>query len=939
MHILKPKYLLLLLLLSANLVSAQFYFFGRNKVQYEDFEWKVLKTEHFNIYYYGEFEEMAEIGAQYAEEAYADLKVKFNNIISRRIPLIFYNTHIHFQQTNTTPSFIPEGVGGFFEFLKGRVVIPFLGSLPDFRHVIRHEMVHVFMMNKIYNVMRNRRLPTNKFPPLWFVEGLAEYWSTEWDTQAEMVLRDAVINNFFIDLETLPRLRGFLMYKEGQSFLEFVGEEYGEERVLMMLENIWKFSDFSKNISYTLGEPLEVIDNKWQFKLKQKYYPLFDDKRPHHIDGTKLTEQGFHLSPKFYSNGDENHLFFIGNKNGYTSIYRMELNEDYIPVEDAQIIVEGEREELFENFHFSDNSLDVSGNGTVCFVTKSGRSDVLHIYSIKKDEVIKTYRFENLLAIKAPSFSSTGNLITFSAIDRKGFTDIFVYDLLNEKLDRITNDYYQDIDPIFSPGDESIVFASDRTEGEFEKIQNIFEYDLTTKKINYLTYVDANLTNPHFSRFNNKLYFNADYDGTFNLWELERGENNRPVGMTQTTRFMTSIFDYTFVDSAEVITSGFERFSFHLYKVNFENTVDDSTVDYVSFDFANSNGKWIADKVVIESEQDRLVYENEYTLDYAVSQFATDPVYGSRGGALLTLSDMLSDDRYLFVIYNTAETQSEILKNFNVAITRINLKERTNYGYGVFHFSGRRYDLRQSDDFFRERAYGGFVTLLYPFSKFNRVEISTSVANSDKKLDTDIDGRKALMLSNTVNFVHDNSLWGPTGPIDGSRFRLLLGYTSDIKYSNVNYYSFIVDYRKYFRLTLQSAFAVRAALFVNHGKEARRYFAGGSWDLRGWPRWSIRGEKLWISSAELRFPLIDQLYIKFPFVGLGFTSIRGAVFTDFGSAWDDDYDETLGSVGVGIRINFLGAITFRYDVGKKIEDNLTRFQPKLFYQFFFGWDF
>ena len=154
------------------MINAQFYFFGRNKVQYEDFDWKVIKTDHFNIYYYGEFEEMAEIGAKYAEDAYEEYKVKFNHVVSEQIPLIFYNTHIHFQQTNTQPGFIPEGVGGFFEFLKGRVVIPYMGSLSQFEHVIRHELVHVFMVTKIYNIYTTHRISLERFPELWFVEGL-----------------------------------------------------------------------------------------------------------------------------------------------------------------------------------------------------------------------------------------------------------------------------------------------------------------------------------------------------------------------------------------------------------------------------------------------------------------------------------------------------------------------------------------------------------------------------------------------------------------------------------------------------------------------------------------------------------------------------------------------------------------------------------------------
>ncbi|MCP5061646.1 MAG: BamA/TamA family outer membrane protein, partial [Ignavibacteriae bacterium] len=184
-----------------------------------------------------------------------------------------------------------------------------------------------------------------------------------------------------------------------------------------------------------------------------------------------------------------------------------------------------------------------------------------------------------------------------------------------------------------------------------------------------------------------------------------------------------------------------------------------------------------------------------------------------------------------------------------------------------------------------------------------------------------------------------NSLWGPTGPVDGTRLRLLLGYTTDIQFSNANFYSVIADYRKYFRLSQRMTLATRGSFYYNEGKEARRYIAGGSWNLRGWTRFGIRGEKMWLSSVELRFPFIDRLYLKLPFLGLDFSRLRGAIYFDAGSAWDEKYDETLGSVGVGIRFNLLGAITLRYDVGKKIEDNFQRFQNKLFYQFFFGWDF
>lgn len=931
------KYFLIIILLLPQVISAQYYFFGRNKVQYDKFNWKVLKTEHFNIYYYDDFEQLAEIGAKYAEDAYEEFKVKFNHYIGTKIPLIFYNTHLHFQQTNITPGFIPEGVGGFFEFMKGRVVIPYLGNLAGFKHVIRHELVHVFMTGKIYGVLADHRIDTGRMPPLWFTEGLAEYWSFDWDTQSEMVMRDLVLNGLFVRLNDLDAVYGYVIYKEGQKFLEFVSKTYGEEKILLFMENFWRFNTFKEDLEFTLGENFQMIDNKWYYSLQQKYFPLYENNYPHFVKSQKLTNRGFNFDPVVYERNGEKEIYFVGNYTGYTSVYRMKYNPDDVDYEKPEMIIEGERDEEMEAFHLLENSLDASKDGRLAFITKSQATDVIHIYSIEEEEITQTLRFDDLITIRSPKFSSDGKFLVFSAGDRKGYSDLYLYDFSSQELKRITNDYYEDKDPVLNSGNSKIIFASDRTAGVYQQKYNLFEYDLTTKVISYLTYVDANISTPSFSPDNKELYFTSDYNGTFNIWKMSLNGNSADT-LKQLTNFVTSVYGFSFVDDHTLVTSGFENFSFQFYKLDLNNSDADSAKILVS-NFMKSRSRWDAKRIVLSSQSDRLVYENEYTLDYAVGQFITDPVYGSRGGAIFSLSDLLGDDRYLFYLYNTAEVQSEVLKNFNVAITRLSLKERANYGYGIFNYSGRRYDIRESDEFFYERVFGGFFELYYPFSTFQRIEAGVTVANSDKELAGELVTRKSLLVSNSLSFVHDNAIWAYTGPIDGSRFRVLLGYTSDVKFSNVNYYSFIVDYRKYFRLGMRSTAALRAAFFVNHGKEARRYFAGGSWDLRGWQRWSIRGEKLWLSSLELRFPLIDQFYVNFPFFGLNFMNIRGAAYLDAGSAWDTNYKETLGSVGFGIRFNLFNAIALRYDIGKKIEKNFSQFQPKLFYQFFFGWDF
>ena len=932
------RFCFVFLLFTAAELQAQYFFFGRNKVQYEDFDWKVLRTEHFNIYYYGETETIAEIGAAYAEEIYSELAEKLNHVVTRKIPLIFYNTSIHFQQTNVTPGFIPEGVGGFFEFIKGRVVIPSTGSLSDFRHVIRHELVHVFMTNKVFRVLRDHRQPTDILPPLWFVEGLAEYLSTEVDAQAEMVMRDAVINNYFVGLKDIFKIYGsFLMYKEGQSFLEFVEEKYGAEKIPLMLENFWLYKNFNDILEHTLGKSIEEIDNEWSFHLKRKYFPLLADKVPQEIGAKKLTDWGFNFSPVYYQTKDSSFIFFSANRDGYSSLYKLVLDKNYNPVDEPELILRGEKSDEFESFHLFQSAIDVSKSGLLCFVTKSGATDVIHFMNVSDNQIIKTFQRDFLISISSPKFSDDGESIVFQAVDQKSFSDIYYYDIDSDSLIRLTNDYYDDRDPCFGINNK-IIFSSDRTAGEFKGKYNLFTIEIRSKEIKYVTYSNANFYNPIISPDKKYLLFTSDLDTVRNIWIQKIYDGKFDNKITKVSHFFTSAFDPRFINDTMIVFSGFQNFSFHIHRKTINASYLDSSQTIV-FKNRTVKGKWFADTIKSESEFQKLNYEKEYSLDYAQSVVATDPVFGTRGGAILTLSDLLGDDQYYILLYNTAEVQSDFLRSFNLSITRLNLSRRVNFGYGIFNFSGRRYDIRESDEYFYEKSYGGVFLLSYPLTKFERIEASTTLADTEREIVPGISERKAFLLSNSISMVHDNSLWSTSGPVDGSRWLVLLGYTTDIKFSNVNYFSVIADYRYYLRLGLRTALATRIGLFYNEGKDARRYFMGGSWDLRGWPRWSIRGEKMWLTSLEFRFPLIDQINIKFPFLDLGFWGFRAATFFDAGSAWDKEYKTTYGSVGFGFRFNIFGVLVLRYDIGKKIEKDFTQFQPGLFYQFFFGWDF
>lgn len=925
---------------------SQYVGFGRNKVQYNDFEWHTLSTEHFKIYYYPEMKELAEIGAAYAEESYKIHQQNFNYSLIDTVPIIFYSSPTHFRETNTTPGLIPDGVGGFFEFIKGRVVIPFDGSLGNFKHVIRHELCHVFMIAKVANILRLHRQPAERQMPLWFTEGLAEYWSTEWDATAEMVIKDAVLNNYMVGLDDWEQFYGtFFMYKFGQNVLQYIGEHYGKEKILLLIENIWMSDDFSVVMEKTIGKGYEEFDKEYLYSLKKKYYPELSNEDSPSAKTTSIYSGGFGHKPAFYKDGNKEEVYFIGNRTGYTSLFKVSLKNKSKLI----TVIEGERTEEYEEFHFFRTGLDISSKGVLAFATKSGATDALHLYDVKSDKLITSYYFDNIVQIGAPAFAADGIKMVFPAMDVSGKSDLYLFDLNTKKLTRLTNDHYDDRDPDISPDGKFIVFSSDRTSEGINNNYNLFILNLDNNSINYLTTGAQADFSPQISPDGKKVVYTSTAGGLQNIWITRLNIYTAATGSLlvsadssktlQITKFTTSSFDPRWAGEDKIVFASYENGGISVRLLNNVPKLIDTPVTFKQLSFGDVNKQWSFSKLKGVDKKNTLKYKKEYSLDIATTNITADPVFGATAGGILAMSDLLGNDQYYFLVYNNSESGDEFFKSFNVAISRVSLGQRLNYAYGIFHLSGRRYDFGDAFSYF-ERTFGAYFALSYPLSYFRRIDASISLANSKRSVTEEKVNRRALLLTNSISYTKDNSIWGPTGPLDGSRLNVTLGYTTDIQFGNVNYFTFIFDYRRYFRLSNTVAVGSRFAYLMNDGDEARRWAIGGSWDLRGWPRFGLRGKKAFVVSNELRFPLIDLVNVRFPLgINFFFPYIRGAAFFDAGNAWDKEYKETKGSVGIGMRINLFYIIALRYDIGKRIENNFKNFQEGIFQQFFFGWDF
>lgn len=949
------------------------YYFGRNKVQYNHFKWFVLKTEHFDIYFYPEMRELAEIGAASAEETYAFLEDKFNYNVNNRIPLIFYSNHTHFQQTNTIPYILPEGVGGFFEFIKGRVVVPSNGSIPDFKRVIRHELIHVFTHSLHYRILKDHR--KTHFPelPLWFVEGLAEYWSAGWDEEADMFIKDAVLNGYLVPLQAMYQIYGsFLMYKEGQAILKFIADTYGEEKIIELIHNTWKEENFSNVMKLTLGLDFEQFDRAWLYHLKKQLYPILKDSDFPEMVAKKITLNGINTKPAYFEKNGARSIAFVSNRSGYSNVYQMPIPETQLKKEnDVEVLVEGERSADFESFHILNSKIDVNRNNILTFVSKSGDSDVLYTFDISTKSIVAKFKLDNVISIFSPSWSPDNKKIAFTGIDFAGKSDIYRISIEDGNLERLTNDFFDDRDPVWDQGGQFLYFSSDRTTIENNSYYNIYAFNLNSGDISYITFGNHNDYTPVVSPNNRFLAFTSDRDGAFNIWMVQNpikakteyltvdasptadSENfsqfslrNKNIFAKKITNFTTGARDPEWADDNAIIYTAFEKFSFQIQEIENVSTKYDSAEVVQRDSLTSITSQKEFPRIVANSVVSTLRYKPKYNLDVAQSAIMQDPMFGTYGGAQVAISDMLGNYQYHLLVYNNAQTKDEFIESFNVAISRLDLSHRTNYAVGLYHFAGRYFNWY--DGFFYERHYGGFASLSYPLSVFQRLEGSINFRQSYKEWYGTGYSRNALLLSNFLGYVKDNSLWGPTGPMDGERFNITLGNTADVRHSNVNFYSVIIDARKYFRLSRRATFAFRAMTRYNHGKEALRFYMGGSWDIRGYKRWSLWGKKIFLINNEIRFPFIDRFLINFPFGGMAFSAIRGASFVDFGNAWDDKLDQILGSAGFGIRWSLGGVLVLRFDFGKKftLNDTHNLFDPKqlsvqsgIFKQFFFGWDF
>ncbi len=854
---------------------AEAQYFGRNKVQYDRFDFRVLTTPHFEIHFYDKNEAVVDDLARMSERWYERLARLFQHEFEDRKPLIFYADHPDFQQTNTIGGAISEGVGGVTESLKNRVVMPIGSSYAATDHVLGHELVHAFQ----YNIAQSRRgggLQGLFMLPLWMIEGMAEYLSVgREDAFTSMWMRDAILRDDFPTLQQLTRESRFFPYRFGQAFWTYVGGEYGDEAVVRLFRTALR-TGWAPAIQTTLGISADTLSARWRASAEAHYRPLMADRLAPAEAGSLLLSPATgagrqNVAPSISPDGSR--MLYISEKD----LFSFDLFlADARTGETIRRLSSAAADPHTDALRFIDSSGAWSPDSRqVAFVVfAGGRNEIVIADAERGREARRITVGREIGEITGPAWSPDGRSMVFSG-QANGATDLYMLDLETERITQLTQDRHAALQPTFSPDGRTVAFVSDRgPETDFDRLvyseMRIALLDLQSRRIETVeVFGNVRHSNPQFTPDGRGLYFLSDPDGFSDIFriELESGETQRVTRIATGVSGITDMSPAMTVarETGTVVFSVFDEFEYHVYSVDSRDLPATPVVVAADMDpaarFLPPAETRFPSRVMAFLDDPDTALEAPGTFSAALGEtyrpglsldFITQPTVGAGvdqfgtfavGSIAAFFSDMLGN-RNLGVAVQAQGT----LKDIGGQFVYQNLENRWNWGAGggriPFLYQGFP-EIRNTADpgifeyvspLIRVYQTQAFGLTSYPLNQSRRFDFAAGLNRYSFDQENDIflidgfgrilDRRResvsSALLPDPVNlfeataaYVGDNSFFGFTSPIRGGRFRAEVGAT----FGTINYNTLTLDYRRYFSPTTNMTFAVRGLHFGRYGSQ------------------------------------------------------------------------------------------------------------------------
>jgi Tol biopolymer transport system component len=910
--------------------------FGKNKIQYRDFSWRIYHSPHFNLYYYTQEEAQLQKVVSFAESAYDELSRQLNYQIKDPIPLLFYATHSAFEQNNVILNFIPEGIGAFASPARFRMVLPIDVPDAELMQLIRHELTHIFQYHMLFQGNLAKAVATS--PPTWFMEGMASYFGKDESPRDRMYLRDAVVNDR-IPSVTRTDFGGFFAYRFGHAVFDFIEERWGKEGVLDFLFEVRNTIGSRVDRAVKRAFKLEPEDFDIEFRrwLRKKYLPELvqtgepsDFGRVFRIEdqpsGTETTSPAASPSGDLvaalsvYKGDVDVVLYDTKNRKLLRNLTRgFSRQYQYLVAQELSLGRKMGR----------DISFSPDGNTIAVFAHREkGRS--LLLVDVLNGTLREIIDMGDLEQQTAPAFSPDGKTVAFSAW-RNGQFDIFLLDLESRTITNLTNDELYDGAPVFSPDGRSVVFVSSIGTG----YNKIFRIDVDQPGTRYeVTTGESNENDPVYSPDGKRLYFTSDRSrGAENIFSLDLATGElRQYTDVVTGAFMPTVLREQEGGKERLVFGGYWKGSFDLYVTDTDEPVKPpQTVEIpAQATQAKELPRFEPDIQVSLDDSNKGRYSgHKFFLEDAQTYIGVNSDQSYLGNILLSFTDYLGDRR-IFANLSSIDTFS----NFDVVYADLSRRWQWNaeiFDYRTFFTTGDPIQDRIDRGRVTFQETGAFASIVYPFTFYQRAEfglgyiywkIAQPFLNPDGFIDF-AESSDDFPLARTA-LVGDSAIFANYGAVSGRRWRLGYAYAPDLKQGGTRFHSATLDLRQYVPVTTRSNLAFRVFAGASEGNQPYVFSLGGLDTLRGVNFRSLSGDRGFFANLEYRFPLIDV--VATPLVA--FRGIRGVLFCDVGGAWFNQFEsfqlydsdtkrfkDGVASLGWGLTARFLG-LDLNWDFAK-----------------------
>lgn len=547
-------------------------YFGRNQVQYRTFDFRVLQTENFDMYFYPETEAAIHDASRMAERWYTRLSTILDHRFEERQPVIFYASHPDFQQT-TVVAGIGEGTGGVTEAFKQRVVLPFSYSFEETDHVLGHELVHAFQydISGLGRAGGGIEAAARRFQvPLWFIEGMAEYLSVgPVDPHTAMWMRDGALRGELPSIERMTYDPSVFPYRWGQALWAYVGGRWGDAAIGQILKLTGQGVPYPTAFERILNTTLDELSGDWHAAIRRAYLPMLAD-RP---EAREIAE-GLITGER---RGGSINLAPVLSNDGRWVIFLSELDNLDVEIhlanaETGEVVRTLQKGTAFDPHFGSIRYISSAGtwspdNQQFAFSALREGSDVLAFVDVTRGRRLREISIPGVDEISNPSWSPDGRTIAFAGLSN-GASNLYVVDLETEAVTRLTEGRNAVLHPAYSPDGTKIAYTTDaRTDFD------ILEYgpyqlaviDVATREITIVPGVQGpKAINPQWTSDGLGLYYIANPTGIPNIYrvEIESGD------LYQITDLFTGVSGITDVSPALTVSKSGNRMLFTEYAAN-----------------------------------------------------------------------------------------------------------------------------------------------------------------------------------------------------------------------------------------------------------------------------------------------------------------------------------------------------------------------------------